>query len=175
MNADNTSTSAPRDDHGDTSASGHFHPKRRKGGKTWPWVLTALVCVVSGVVIGAGLTILHYKDKTIPRPPPTREMAEHILKHVNSTVNLTGGENERVQAIIQNHMESVRQIRRESWQSIGKQFDAMNQDVGEVLGPERRRKWQEAVEKRWPKRKRRSDSDRDSRSGHRKDNDSRPH
>lgn len=173
MNEDNKTTATHAGEPGGSSVSGHFHPKRRKGWKAWLWVLTALACVVAGVVIGAGLTVLHYKHRTIPRPPPPKEMADNILKRINNTVAVSAEENERLRPVIQEHMDTVRQIRRESWQSIGRQFDAMHRDVGEMLGPERGQKWQEAVDKQWPKRKRKPDSDQEERPGHGHDRDAR--
>lgn len=129
----------------------HFHPKRHKKGRAWLWVVVALLCVIAGGVIGGGVVMMYIKTRTFPKPPDSTEMADKLTERMTNVVSVAEDENAVIREIIVRHMEAVRQIRRESFDNIRDQFDAMREEVGEVLGPERKEKWIEEMDRHRPK------------------------
>lgn len=157
MNAETTRGSVRRD--------GHFHPHRTSRRRRLFLSLGGIVLFGAGVVIGAGLTVLYFKNSVRPKPPEPEEFMERLMTRMNSTINLSADEDKRVRGIVQDNMQEVKRIRRESSDNIRGCFDEMRTELEGILGPERSERWEVELYKNKPER-RRKPGHRGPRSGH---------
>jgi|GEM_PF-3394236 hypothetical protein len=158
MNAEPTRGSVRRD--------GHFHPRRMSGRGKLFLSLGGIVLFGAGTIIGAGLTVLYFKNSVRPKPPEPEEFMERLMTRMNNTINLSADEDRQVRDIVQDNMQEVKRIRRESSDNIRGCFDEMRNELEKVLGPERSERWEEELYKNRPERKRKPGHDRGPRRGH---------
>lgn len=145
---------------------GHFHPRRTSGRSKLFLSLGGVVLFGAGLVIGAGLTVLYFKNSVRPKPPEPEEFIERLMTRMNSTINLSADEDKRVRIIVQDNMQEVKRIRRESSDNIRGCFDEMRNELEGILGPERSERWEAELFKNKPERRRKMGHDRAPKSGH---------
>lgn len=126
--------------------SGHYHPRRHTGKRRLLSLFAALALVVLGAVIGCGLTIIYFRNTMAPKPPQPDEMADRILDRMHRTFPVDASEDAKIREIITERMLEIKELRRSSFGAIRERFDAMNDDLFDVLGHDRHQKWTEVVE-----------------------------
>ncbi|MCD8140797.1 MAG: hypothetical protein LUE17_13635 [Planctomycetaceae bacterium] len=128
------------------------HAKREKK-RYAKAILLLLLAVLAGVVIGVGGTLVYIKNKFHRRPPSPDAVAEMLTRHMHEAVTLQGDEDSRIRDIIDDHMSEVDAMRRSTFRDFRTVMDRMNQQIAEVLGPERYALWVKERERRFGKRK----------------------
>jgi hypothetical protein len=111
-----------------------------------------LAALAIGAVIGAGAAVIYMKEKR-PRPPSPDQVGEGILRDMSKMLPLDDREKDELRRVVIGHMNRVADIRKKSWDDIRDQFDAMQDDVVDVLGPERYEKWESERDKRMGEKK----------------------
>ena len=129
------------------STSVRFSNRRLARKKALLWSLAAVGCVVAGMVIGGGVVFLHYGHRGPPPRPKSEEIRDRIMARLDKAVGLTPDEKADCQEIIARHMEEIDRIREESSAILRGRFGAMRDEVGVVIGPERREKWEAEIRK----------------------------
>lgn len=126
--------------------TGHYHPRRQTGKRRLLSLFAALALVALGAVIGCGLTIIYFRNNMTPRPPQPDEMADRILTRMHRTFPVEADEDAEIRRIVLERMTEIKELRRSSFRAIREQFDGMNDDLLQVLGPDRHQKWKNVVE-----------------------------
>ncbi|MDR3077513.1 MAG: hypothetical protein LBV15_01970 [Planctomycetota bacterium] len=129
----------------------------RLGSRRWPGSrrkyllagLLLLAAVAAGAVLGAAGAILYFEHRRFPVPPSPEDIRLAMLQRLGDTFQLTPAESDRLSEIIRRHLERTGEIRRSSFSEIRGEFEAMYSEVGECLGPERFRVWDELEKERW--------------------------
>ncbi len=99
--------------------------------------LTALIVLVSGIVIGAGLTVLYFKHR-FPRETGNPEQAARlVVQRIDGSVSLTPDERRKTEELVAKHMEEVSAIRQKYQNEAMRQLGDMNRGLTEIIGPER--------------------------------------
>jgi hypothetical protein len=130
----------------------HFHPKRKSRGRRIFEAAMALLLVVIGIVIGAGMTVL-YLDRHPPGPPRPKNIAENIVNTMSKKLSLTPDELEAAEKIAATRMDAVDAIRKDAFQRIRMEFLAMSDDFEDLLGSERADLWEADLQERFGDRK----------------------
>lgn len=104
--------------------------------------LFLFLAIIAGMVIGVGVTLLFIKSRMHMQMPKADQIGRSVLKRLRETVELTDDEKSRLEEIILSHMIEVDKVRTESLNAISLEFDEMNEQVDEILGPERSAKWE---------------------------------
>jgi hypothetical protein len=74
-----------------------------------------------------------------------------MLERLEAAVAVSGEEKRAVERIALSHLEKIADIHAESFAGIRKEFESLHAEVGEVLGPERFRVWDDRERERWRK------------------------
>ncbi len=135
---------------------GHFHPRRNHGRSKLFLSISGIVLFAAGMIIGASLTVLYFKNSVRPKPPEPEEFIERMMTRMHNTITLTPDEDKRVREIVLDNMQEVKRIRRESSDSIRGCFDEMRAELETILGPERSERWDAEIFKNKPERRRKS-------------------
>jgi hypothetical protein len=120
------------------AAGGPLPPRRSR-----PWLLAAvgLLIVVSGVVIGAGTTVLLLRDRIARPPSPGEETAAAIAADLRSRYDLTDDQTRQVREIMTRRMDAIEVIRREAHEKITGEHEALRAEMKAVLKPEQFQRW----------------------------------
>lgn len=113
------------------------------------------VAVLAGVVIGVGASAIYYKKYYHRIPPKTDAIVESVMGHMNGLLSLKTDEAAKIKGILDTHLGEVDDIRKQAFADSQKVFDRMREDVAEILGPERSKKWEEFKKERWGNKKHR--------------------
>lgn len=117
-------------------------------------ILLLLLAVLAGVAIGVGGTLLFIRDKFHRRPPKADAVAQMVVGRMRESVTMNPDEERRLTAIVDERMREVDAMRRSSFDSFRDIMERMNEQITEVLGPERTAKWEVDKEKFFGKRAR---------------------
>ena len=119
--------------------------------RTWPTMLLGAVILLCGIVIGAGATVLWFKDReprrTFGKPPGSTAMAQHVQK----VCDLTEEQTQKVEEIFGKHLREMMAMRHELQPKMASLHEQLRTDMKEVLTPEQFEKWHarfEAARKR---------------------------
>ncbi|MDR1534065.1 MAG: hypothetical protein LBU64_03070 [Planctomycetota bacterium] len=145
-------TSEPGDEPREVFPSARLEAKRARGRRRYLWAaLLILAAVAAGGVLGSAATIIYLRGKGFPRPPPPDSIARAMLERLEAAVAVSGEEKRAVERIALSHLEKIADIHAESFAGIRKEFESLHAEVGEVLGPERFRVWDDRERERWRK------------------------
>lgn len=121
-------------------------PRRQR---SWLKTLSlSLVLLVSGGVIGAGFTlivVLHRVQVMIKNP---ELFATQATKRLTSALDLSEEQARRVNAILREHQDDIRDIRREVRPQIDRQLDLLREDIARELTPEQAKRWRAFIAKK---------------------------
>ncbi len=115
-------------------------------------VFFLVVAVVAGIVIGVGGTLLYARNKMYRLPPNPKAIGDAMLGHMRGLVALTPEEETAVKSIIDRHVDEVDAMRKASFETIRGVFQRMNDQIEQVIGPDRMKVWRDDKEKRYGKR-----------------------
>lgn len=111
-------------------------------------VLLAVLVAVLGAVIGSGLTVIYF-NRHRPKPAEsdyTERLASRISVKITSEFNLDDAATKKIREIVTSHMREVKRIRQTSRDNISNELEAMREEIGAVLGPEKAEQWNKEVE-----------------------------
>lgn len=111
--------------------------------------LLLMAAVAAGSVLGAAGTVLYFERRNFPAPPSPDDVREAMLKRLGDAFPLAPDEADRLDGIIRRRVERMGEIRRSSFAEIRGEIEAMREEVGACLGPERFRAWDEMEKERW--------------------------
>ena len=109
-----------------------------------PYLLATVLLVIAllaGMVIGVGGTVIYFERRGRPKPPSPEEVGRKLVKDIGDFLDLNETEKERMREAIVARMQKVAEIRKQSWENIQEQFDALSYENEDILGPERYGKW----------------------------------
>ena len=153
--------------------SGRHHPPAARKRRYFKAALILLLAVLAGWFIGASTAIIYFKYQKHPKRPPTAEIARDLMDQLAREVNLTPEERVKVEAAVQIHMGEVDRIRKESFNKLWDELDAMNVSIAGIIGEQRAKQWQEYKDRRFGEKRREFDERR--RTHHRGDGERRRH
>ena len=139
--ADRPDASGPEAQAPAVPAAGRPLPPR--GPRTWAMILVGLVIVASGVVIGAGATVLVVRNRLIAPPLPDEQQARAIAADLRRRYALTEDQARRVQDIMARRMAAVEAIRQESHEKTTAEHDKLRVEMKEVLTPDQFQQWED--------------------------------
>lgn len=109
--------------------------------------LLLLLAMGAGAIVGAGGAIM-YMQKKRPRPPRPHEVGNSIIREMVDSLDLAEVETASLRTLVDKHMEAIDGIRKKSWDDIRSQFDAMQDEVVDLVGPDRYAKWESERDRR---------------------------
>ncbi len=128
-------------------------------------VVFSLLTLLSGIVIGSGLTLMiKGPDKTETPPALPEEFSRRMVEHLTRELNLTPEQGEKIQPVVESHMKVIDAYREEARPKIRTELDTMNEEILSILDDQQQQIWKDKIErmkKRFQEmRQRRGDGDR---------------
>jgi len=105
----------------------------------WRMAFFGLIILAAGVVIG-GSSMLIFAPKKPPRAP---EFASgRMVGQLQRELRLSPEQNEKIEPILKEHMETLNDIRIDAQDQIGEALDQMNEQVSSILTDRQKRMWE---------------------------------
>jgi hypothetical protein len=121
--------------------AGGAGPLPRRGPRTWILVLLGMVIVASGVVIGAGTTVLLLKDRLAPLPTPGERTAARIADELRGRFDLTEEQARQVREIMARRMDAIEKIHRDAREKMAAEHGKLREEMKAVLSPDQFERW----------------------------------
>ncbi len=125
-------------------ASGTMSPRPRM--RRWLLVLLGILILVSGMVIGSGMTVIIARKKIIHAIRHPEKVPERITVRLKKKLNLSGDQTEQVKEILTRHLRSIMEIRQETRPRILKELNVMRNEIAKVLNERQARLWRKRFE-----------------------------
>ena len=109
-------------------------------------VFLSLLILLSGVIIGAGATLLlTNEDKTKPVPPGPEYMSKRTVDRIVRELNLSEEQRKKLDPIVEKHMKEIDEIRNQARPHISEQLKEMNEEIFSILDEHQKVLWEESV------------------------------
>jgi hypothetical protein len=121
-------------------------PRRRRR------IIAAILIFLGGMICGAGLTVIvavHNIRHAIHHP---EEVPARITRYLTRRLDLTDDQASQVEALIAQRQANLQAIRRETQPRVAAELTALRAEIGQVLTPDQRDKWDEIFDEaidRW--------------------------
>ena len=106
-------------------------------------VLFGVLTLISGIAIGAGLTLILTSNSDERKPLPDVRMVERITRELN----LTPEQKEQIGPIVQKHMKVMDDIRKEARPKIMAELEQMNDGIMAILDEGQKQIWQDKIKR----------------------------
>ena len=110
-------------------------------------VISAIVILLAGMVIGSASTMIIVKTTRISKPTPPEHSPEQMARRINRYLNLTKEQSAEVLPVIENHLRVLWHIRMGARPVITAQLNEMREDIEPLLNKEQQRLWKRNVKK----------------------------
>ncbi len=113
-----------------------------------PILFSALI-LISGIVIGAGLTLIitGNLDAQKSLPPGPEYMSGRMVKRIAGELKLSPQQQDQLKPIIQRHMKAMDDIRRQASPEISKELKQMNEEILNILDEPQKEIWKDRVQR----------------------------
>jgi hypothetical protein len=108
----------------------------------WRMAFFGLIILIAGIAIG-GSAMLIFAPKKLIKPPKAPEFASgRIVGQLRHELRLTPEQAERIEPILQEHMETLHNIRIDAQEQIGEALEKMNKQISSILTDRQKRMWE---------------------------------
>ena len=118
-----------------------------KSSKAKP-VLFSLLILLSGIIIGAGATIIvlrqSIKNEKSRMP---EEFSRRMVERLTRELHLTPDQRQQVKPIIEKHMKAMHDIRTEARPKIRQELEQMNDELMAIFDNTQQQIWKERIER----------------------------
>ena len=118
------------------------------GKKTVKPVLFSLLILVSGIIIGAGMTLLVSDSVPDPKtlPPGPEYISNRMVQRIIHELHLDPEQQEQLKPIIQKHMKAIDDIRKQARPQISEEVKQMNEEILSILDEPQKQMWQKNIQ-----------------------------
>lgn len=107
-------------------------------------VLFSILILVSGIIIGSGMTLIISEKLENKLTPKTWEhMSNRMIQHMIRELRLSPEQRDQIKPIIQKHMKAMDVIRRDVYPKISEELEQMNEGIMAVLDERQQQIWQD--------------------------------
>ncbi|MBN2476509.1 MAG: hypothetical protein JXB62_17980 [Pirellulales bacterium] len=118
-------------------------PPRRRA---WVRLLLSLAIFVSGVVVGAGGTLIVVRNRVLHAVHHPEDMPAVIAARLRRTLSLRDDQAQQVEQILRQRQLALQEIRRRFQPQVETELDAVEAQISAVLDETQRVRWQKHFE-----------------------------
>jgi hypothetical protein len=111
----------------------------------WRMAFFGLVILLAGIVIGAASVIILLRPRPVGPPVGPEFVSEEMISGLRRQLGLSPEQIEKVESILQKHMQKLHEIRMNARPQIAEQLRLMNEEISAVLTETQRQIWQERL------------------------------
>ena len=97
----------------------------------------------AGLVVGSAATVYVVNDRFYLRSKEPQSIPERLTRRLRRELDLTDAQAQQVQDILTLHMGQLMEIRKQVMPQIEAQFNAVREEVGQVLTGEQVQQWEQ--------------------------------
>lgn len=110
-------------------------------------ILSAMVILLAGMVIGSAATVIIVKSTRINRPKSPERGPEQMAKHIKNSLKLTDEQSLEIVPIIEKHLQVLWYIRMGARPVITDQLNEMKDEIEPLLNEDQQKLWKRNVQK----------------------------
>ncbi|MBL7214704.1 MAG: hypothetical protein ISS71_03385 [Phycisphaerae bacterium] len=111
-------------------------------------VIFSLLTLLSGIVIGAGATLIFVGPKQKDTPPPLpEEVSRRMIEHLTRELALTEEQQEKIKPVVETHMQILDELRDKARPEIRQEVDTMNNEILALLDENQQQMWKDSIER----------------------------
>ena len=113
-----------------------------------PVLMSALI-LFSGIIIGAGLTLIVTGDSGTQKslPPGPEYMSRRMVERIVRELKLSPEQHEQLKPIIQKRMKAMDDIRNQARPQINNELKLMNEEIIAILDEGQKQIWEDKIKK----------------------------
>jgi len=115
--------------------------------KRWKIILSFVVVFAAGVAVGGAIS-LHFARDFFLSPPEHNQMAEKIMKHLQSELTLTAEQADKIRPIVVQTTAEAAAYQHEVFGRMGEIFEKSDREVSAHLSPEQQVRFKKMQERR---------------------------
>ena len=110
-------------------------------------ILFSTLILISGIVIGAGLTLIITGQSNVTKslPPAPEYMSGRMVKRIAEELKLPPEQREQLEPIVKKHMKAMDDIRQDARPKIMDEIKQMNDEIMAILDEGQQPLWQEKM------------------------------
>jgi hypothetical protein len=110
-------------------------------------ILFSALTLVSGIIIGAGLTLIVTGNSNTQKslPPAPEYMSGRMVKRIAEELKLPPEQREQLGPIVQKHMKAMDDIRQDARPKIMEEIEQMNDEIMAILDEGQQKLWQDKM------------------------------
>jgi hypothetical protein len=112
-------------------------------------ILFSILILISGVVIGAGLTLILTGDSGTSQslPPAPEYMSSRMVERIAKELRLSPEQHTQLGPIVQQHMKAIEDIRKQARPEINNELKLMNEKILSILDEDQRPVWKGKIQR----------------------------
>ncbi len=111
-------------------------------------VVFSLLTLLSGIVIGAGATLMFIGlPSKEPGPPLPEEFSRRMVQRLTRELDLTPEQRKAIRPVVESHMTAMDEIRDEARPKIRRELEAMNSEILALLDERQQQMWKDHIER----------------------------
>jgi Spy/CpxP family protein refolding chaperone len=111
----------------------------------WRMAFFGLVILLAGIAIGAASALILQRPRPIGPFTGPEFVSEAMIRGLRRQLQLSPEQMEKVESILQKHMQKLHEIRMNARPQIAEQLRLMNEEISSVLTEQQRQIWQERL------------------------------
>jgi hypothetical protein len=110
-------------------------------------ILLSLLILISGIIIGVGLTLMVTGSSSAPKklPPGPEYMSRRMVERIVHELHLSPEQHDQLKPIVQKHMKAMDEIRQEARPKISNEIKQMNEEIAAILDERQQEIWQHKI------------------------------
>jgi len=113
--------------------------------RVWLTLLMGGILLVSGMVMGAGGSVLFLKHRFDQPDHEPKHFSDRLAKRMTRDLDLSEEQSEKIHSIFKAHQEEMHTIRLQIKDEIDTSFEGIKSEVKAVLTPEQIEKWERRI------------------------------
>ena len=107
-------------------------------------ILLSTLILISGIVIGSGLTLIVTSNTDNPKslPPAPEYMSARMVERIVRELKLSPEQHEQIQPIVQQRTKAMEDIRNQARPLISNEIKLMNEEITTILDEEQKQLWE---------------------------------
>lgn len=112
-------------------------------------ILFSMLILISGIVIGAGLTLLITEIQNAQKklPPGPEYMSNRMVQRLIRELELSPEQQQQLKPIVSKHMRAIDEIRREARPRVSKEIKQMNDEILSLLNEPQKQLWLDRMQR----------------------------
>jgi hypothetical protein len=134
---------------GGTMSQSELKPEQLPTASALKPVLMSALILFSGIIIGAGLTLIITGDSGTQKslPPGPEYMSGRMVERIVRELKLSPEQHEQLEPIIQKRMKAMDDIRSQARPQINNELKLMNEEITAILDEGQKKIWEDKVKK----------------------------